>query len=449
MTCPAANGPKGRLAMRPDKRLPRLDGQGRVVGSVLTDALGAGMVEPVIFLYLTEATRMSMARVGLAMTAASVLSWPLGFVGGPLVDWFGPRAVLVANNALTALGYSLLVMCGSWTQVLLTLIVVQGTDRLYWSAWPVFVARLSSSSGSDAWLAFAEAAKGGCMGVGALVAAVLLALDHSHGAGLLMLLNVATCLIAGALLALSGPSRTAARRAAESPIATPARPAAQSRDQRGLAPADLRWTWRRLIRLRWIGPLFLAQLTLSFAWLVPVSVIPLLVVMVLHLGSWLVSVLFGTNCLCSLMFQTTVTTRVRGLRRTRTVFLSGMTAAAGMLLLAGAIALSAGEPGLRIVLVVAGSLLFGLAFMLFLPSSSALFAQAAPSGAEGRTASLFQTAWAFAACIGPALVGWLITWDPWALIAVLTLLILAGASGFVIAEPLLPEGVLRPAPALG
>lgn len=401
----------------------------RVVGAVLVDTLGAGMVVPITFLFLTLHTRLSTAQVGTAMTAAAVVSWPLGLLAGPAVDRFGARGMLVLNNLLAALGYLLFLVCGSWIQVLLALVVVQSTDRLYWSAWPILVRQLSASAGSDAWFAFAEAIKGGCLAAGALIASVLLAINQAEGADLLMLLNVVTSLVAGWMLGTA---------------TVPDAPADISAT--GPDPGEAGWTWGRVLRQQWVRPLFLAQAALSFAWLVPVTVIPLIVVQLLHLGTWYTSVLFGVGCLCTLLLQTRVTRWFGAVRRTRTVFVSGLAAVAGLVLLGAAIDAPMSPPIPQAVLIGVASLAFTFAFMLFMPSSNALFSTAAPPGAEGRTVSLFQTAWAFATCTGPAMVGLLIDWSPTMLISVLGFLVLTGAGGFVAAERLLPVSALWPQP---
>ena len=70
------------------------------------DALGSGIFVPVSLLYFIATTPLSTVRIGLALTLASLLSIPFGPPIGTLVDRFGARPVLLAANALQAVGFA-------------------------------------------------------------------------------------------------------------------------------------------------------------------------------------------------------------------------------------------------------------------------------------------------------------------------------------------------------
>jgi len=400
----------------------RTRSEGRLVFAVFVDTLGVGMVVPLSFLYFTLSTDLSLAGVGSAISAAILLSLPMGFVAGTLVDRFGPKPLLVINNVVAAAGYLLYIFASSWWGVFGAMFVVMAADRMYWAAWPNFVKGLTGESEMDSWFAVTEAVKNGCFGIGAIFGGAVLAFDVRSGAAILILLNVLSSLVAAWLFM---------RIDAERPVVVrPVRQAGQ---------------WRHVLRQPWMVPLVLAQAALTFAWLLPVSILPVYAVDVLHLGAWLPSLLFGINCVGVFLFQSAVTARLRTVRRTRAVAVSGVLAVVAIVVLAVVPPVAPGQAGPTAALVVFASLLVTVASMFYLPSSNALISAATDQEVEGRTVSLFQMAWAFSAGIGPALIGWLLDENPVYLWLVLGLLTLAGALGFRWAERSLPPGSLRPA----
>ncbi|MDT7786088.1 MAG: hypothetical protein QOF58_4507 [Pseudonocardiales bacterium] len=399
----------------------RTPGEGRLVLAVLVDTLGVGMVVPLSFLYFTLSTNLSLAGVGSAISAAILLSLPMGFVAGSLVDRLGPKPLLVINNVVAAVGYLLYIFAESWWGVFGAMFIVMAADRMYWAAWPNFVKGMTGETEMDSWFAVTEAVKNGCFGIGAIIGGVVLAFDVRSGSAILILLNVLSSLIAAWLFMLIDVER---------PVVTrPVRRVGQ---------------WRHVLRQRWMVPLVLAQAALTFAWLLPVSILPVYAVDVLHLGAWLPSLLFGLNCVGVFLFQPVVTARLRKVRRTRAVLVSGLLAVAAIVVLAMAPPAAPGQIGTTAVLVVFASALVTAASMFYLPSSNALISAAADRDVEGRTVSLFQMAWAFSAGVGPALIGWLLDEKPVYLWLVLGSLTLAGALGFRWAERSLPPSSLRP-----
>ncbi|MFJ4185174.1 MFS transporter [Kitasatospora sp. NPDC089509] len=423
--------------------IPEISARGHrwLVVAVFVDTLGVGMVVPLSFLYFTLSTNLSLAGVGAALSAAILLSLPTGFVAGTLVDRYGSKPLLIINNVVAAVGYLLYVFATDWFGVFSSMFVVMVADRMYWAAWPAFVKRATGAADMDAWFALTEAVKNGCFGIGALLGAAALAIDGKAGATVLIVLNAISSLVAAWLFALIKVDAPRTN--------TPAAPSGATTTAMASATERPVRPWVHVLRQRWMLPLVLAQSALTFAWLLPVSILPVYAVNVLHLGAWLPSTLFALNCVGVFFLQPLVTARLRPVRRTRAVMVSGLLAIVAIVVLAAVPKASGdGTALLPSVLVVAASLLVTTASMFYLPSSNALISSAAEAEFEGRTVSLFQMAWAFSAGVGPALIGGLLDTNPQCLWLLLGALTLAGSLGFLLAERLLPRhSLLASAPA--
>ncbi|MFE2296911.1 MFS transporter [Streptomyces sp. NPDC059445] len=400
--------------------------RGGLVGSVVVDAVGAGMVMPLSLLYFTLTTSMSVATIGLVTSAAVLLTLPISPWAGALVDRYGSRFVLVGNNVIAGVGYVGYLLADNWWQVLVSVFLVTAADRCYWTAWPVFLKSLTARHRLDTWFAFAESVKQGGFAIGGLAAAAFLSWDDHIGARLLVGFNVLSSLLSAWLLARVRPTSSAQPLAAEGLVRTDRAP--------------VRGAWRHVLAQRWLWALAVGQIGLSFLWLVPTVVLPVHVVDGLGLGAWLPTALFGLNCLGAFALQSWVTRRSARMRRTRVVVLS---AGLGILAVAVIAALPSGRPAVAATGAAVASLLVGFAFMCYLPASSALVAAAADTSHEGRTMSVFQSAGALTSGVGPAVVGWLLTAGaPW-LWWLVTVACALGGAGFWAAERWLPARALH------
>lgn len=75
------------------------------------------------------------------------------------MDRWGPRACLVANNVRAATGYLCYLLVDSLAALVASMSVVLCAERLYWAAWPAFVAELADGAELDRWYAFTAAGR--------------------------------------------------------------------------------------------------------------------------------------------------------------------------------------------------------------------------------------------------------------------------------------------------
>ena len=84
---------------------PSVGDHRRFVTAIAVDAVGSGVFMPVCVLYFLVTTDLSLVQVGRAISLASAVALPAGPLLGGVVDRYGAKHVLLAGNALQALGF--------------------------------------------------------------------------------------------------------------------------------------------------------------------------------------------------------------------------------------------------------------------------------------------------------------------------------------------------------
>ncbi|MFE2916625.1 MFS transporter [Kitasatospora indigofera] len=430
----AAAGPPATAAARWRVRLglPELTGQGRVVAATVLDAFGVGMFVPLSFLFFVLTTDLTVAQVGLGSAVATALSLPVAPVAGSVVDRWGPRTSLIANNLLVAAGYLCYLLVDSLPALIGSMLLVLCAERLYFAAWPAFVADLAEGAELDRWYAFTTAGTNASVGIGGAAGGLLLGSGWSGAAVSVVVVNAATSLVAAVLLMTPGRVRPAAT---PRPPGPPPPSSAAAPDPAGpvdrAAPAGTWAGWRTLFRDRVLLILMAAQAAFAFGWLIPTVVLPVYLVEVDGMPAWLPSTALTVNAVTIVVTQSLVTARVVRYPRTRVV----SWAAVLMLGSIGLLAVGAAGHGIGTVVVVyAAVLLFTAGQILAGPATTAISATAAPAEARGRYLSVFNLTWALSAIVGPLLVGALIERHAGVFWAVLAVLVALGGLGYRLAD---------------
>lgn len=410
-----------------------------VLAAVVVDAVTGGAFYPLVFLYLSATTARPVAQIGLLLSAGGFAALLFNPVTGNLVDRFGAGRTVVAANVLAAVGFAGLWQVGSLVQLGVAIALVSLSQRLYWSAWPVFIAEQLPPGGSlDRWFALVNAVKSGALGVGAAAAAVLLALGSAADLRLLVASAVVGSVVAAVLLGRSLPARREAR--------TPAGPSGTAPGHGGRGP------WATVLADRPYLLITGAHTALTCAWLLLGLVLPMYLVTALGLPAWLPSAALALNTVLTVLLQQRVTRLLGRWRRTRVVALGAGAFVVGFALLAaaGLLARAAGTgtaTGLLLTatVLVLGVVAYGAGEMAVGPAASALAVELSPVGLRGRYSALFQTSWTVSGVTGPAALGLLLTWSPTGLWLVMGVVVAAGGLGFLVSERLLP----RPGAAVG
>ncbi|MFF4364911.1 MFS transporter [Streptomyces sp. NPDC001594] len=409
------------------------------------DTFGAGMFTPLSFLFFLMTTDLTVAQVGLGTSVATLLSIPLTPIAGMAVDRWGPRVSLISNNLLAATGYLCYLLVDSLPALVASMLVVLGADRMYWAAWPAFVADLAEGAELDRWYAFTAAGKNASVAVGGVVGGLLLAGGWSGAAVLIVVVNASTSVVTALLFwkpvrpvrpaEQAGPARPD-----EEPTPAPGAAADASRAPEP-GPAAARSGWRAVFADRILLCVLASQTALAFGWLIPTLILPVYLVKVRDLPAWLPSTALTVNALLIVAAQSTLTARLGAVARSRVISWAAVLilAAVGLLAL---LPLTGGA--VSIALVLGAVLLFTCGQMTATPAVVALSATLAPAGARGRFLSLFNLTWTVSATTGPALVGALVERQAALLWVVLACLVALGGLGYRFTGGLAPHRLGSP-----
>ena len=388
----------------------------QILAAILIDTIGAGAFYPLTLIYLRLTTHYSLAIIGLLLTTGALLGLPLGPFSGMLVDRFTARRILVLNNLISIVGYLLLLAIGSPVQLFIAVLLTAFSERLYWAAWPVFVAERVAGRRLEAWYATVNVVRSASLGIGAAAAAGALALGGTGILRAVLVFNIATSMAAAVLIA---------------------RTRAQQRPER---QDSTKPSWWLVLRDRPFLILTAANAALAFAWLLPALVLPIYIVQTLRLPGWLASVAFMVNVAVTTLLQRWLVGKFERLHRTRSIALGALTVLLCILLEA----LSNGAaPWLSATLVLTGVTLLSLGESLILPSVNAVVMTLAPESLRGRYSSLLGMSWTVSSIAGPVLVGSLLQWNVSLLWVVFAGLVSLGGAGFLLAERYLPVRALR------
>lgn len=412
--------------------LPDLTGHGRIVAATSLDTFGAGMFTPLSFLFFLLTTDLTVTQVGWGVSVATLLSIPFSPLAGSAVDRWGPRACLVANNVVAATGYLCYLLVDSLAALVASMLVVLCAERLYWAAWPAFVADLAEGAELDRWYAFTAAGKNASVALGGAVGGLVLGTGWSEAPMLIVVLNAATSVLTAFLFLQPSQRSRPARDVAEELTAAPGPEAA--------APQT---GWGAILRDRVLLSLLASHAALTFGWLIPTVILPVYLVEVQTLPTWLPATTLMLSSLLIVVGQTYVTSRLSAVARSRVI-------SWGALLILGAVGLLAAVSAVgertMVGVVFLAVMLFTAGQMTATPAFVALSATASPPQARGRFLALFNLTWTLSAVAGPALVGALIERHSAILWTVLAALVSLGGLGYRLAGRLAPDRLGSPQP---
>lgn len=397
--------------------LPHLQGAGSFVIATLIDTLGTGLFLPFSLLYFNRVVGLPLSTVGLALSLATLITIPMVPLSGVLVDRFGAKRVVLLSPLLQGAGvFGYLVVTTVITLMGMALLVAAG-QSLFWSAHFTLVAQIAASNERDRWYGLAAATRNTGLGLGGLLAGILVGANAARGYHLVVVANGLSFFLAASLLLLGVR------------VSSPQRSESMQRSAYRLVLRD--------------GPfLLLATANVIFALcstLLTIGV-PVYVVDALHAPLWVIGALIALSTVLIATLQTVVVRLLEPYRRTRALMLSGLLWGSWCALLT--LALVVPQRLLLPVLFVA-TCLYALAELIHDPTSNALAAETSPDALRGRYLAIFQLSWSIAAIVAPGLFTLLFTVHPifpWLLMA--GLILCASLTIFWI-EPHLPKSAVR------
>ncbi|MFJ1756361.1 MFS transporter [Kitasatospora sp. NPDC088134] len=193
--------------------------------SLFTDRTGSGVWAAACVLYFTEVGHLTAGRVGLLLGAASVAGIAGSPIAGRLAASFGGRPVLMGCHLLRALALAAVLFCHSFAPLLLAVAVNALGDRAARAMEMLFATEVAGERRS-VYRALSRTAMNAGYAAGAGLAAIGLAVGTPTAYRALLLADVASYLVATALVAAIREPRRDARVVAGSDRPGPAAAAA-------------------------------------------------------------------------------------------------------------------------------------------------------------------------------------------------------------------------------
>lgn len=397
--------------------LPDLTGFGGFFFGLSIDSIGSGLYASFLLLYFHEVAGIPLARVGVAMTVASVITLTANPLSGSFVDRFGPRRVVIASQLLQAVGFTGFLFVRNMPTLIAFALLTTGGVRIFWASFPTWVAELAPGAGQrDRWFALTGAAQNAGLGLGGLIAGVMVGIGgHAVYRGLIAA-NAASFLIAAFVFLTQGQDRHVRRAAHEE------------------------GGYGDLLRDRPFVGFMVASTMYALCCTVITIALPIYVVEVLDLSGWVVGALFALNTAMLALGSPILIRWLVRYRRTRALLL-----ASGVWVIASALLAMALEIPSSIVTVYifAAVIIYSMGEMIFAPIATSLCSEAGPERLRGRYMATFSLGWGLAASLAPSFFTSLFSISggaPWVAVALLSVT----AAAIVLAvEPRLPPAAVR------
>ncbi|MBP5888891.1 MFS transporter [Streptomyces scabiei] len=374
--------------------LPNARGRGPLIVAQVVDALGTGLFLPFAVVYFHTDKGIALTTVGLMLSAAALLSLPAGPLAGPLIDWIGPRRVVVASNLVRVLTFTGYVFTDApWQLVALVTVTLWGESQFRPAA-ASLVAQVADEGQRARWYAMERALRNVGIGTGGLLGGALVGWGGTGGYTAVVVLNAVSFHVAAVLVGTW-------RRSAEPAVGGPT-PAAHG-------PAMPRAGYREVLADRaFLGVL----VTVGVFALCDLALTVLLSAYVIDargLPAWQPGTLFAINTVLVVLAQTLVARAVERRRRPRVLQTAAALWAVSFALFA---AVPTGRPVVAFGALVIGMVVFTAAELLQAPTSSALTVAIAAERVRGRYLGLEELMWSLARVLAPTAFTWLLVRGP-------------------------------------
>jgi MFS family permease len=378
---------------------PSVGNHRRFVTAIAVDAVGSGVFMPVCVLYFLVTTDLSLVQVGAAISLASAVALPVGPLLGGVVDRYGAKRVLLAGNALQALGYVAYLLTDSFVALTVWTVVVTIGRTAFWGSYGNIVAAISVPGEREKWFGFLGALRNVGFAAGGLLSGLAITIGTGSAYAAVVVANAASYVLAFVLLLAVPPTAATGHRAVAG-------------------------GWGTVLRDRPYRLLWCTQLAYSTSMMVLNFAMPVYATAVLGLPGWVTGAVFTLNTVMVGFGQGLVVRAMTGAVRWRVLLLANSVFAASFLVMLGASRLSV---ALATAVMLVGSVLYTAGELLGGPVHGALSAEAAPEHLRGRYLSLIQLAWNVSGTVAPVGLAWLLDRGPSATWLVLVAVAAAGA----------------------
>jgi MFS family permease len=377
MTSPAVN------TTRPAPLIPSLPTPAWVVlGGDFISAVGSGLTLPFLLVYLHQVRGLAYAQAGLVLSTVALASLAGNPIGGALADRCGPRPALRLGLAAAAAGSVAVAGVHSAVEAFAAAALLGLGASIAWPAQDALLATLVDPADRSAVFSVRHATLNAGLGLGALVAAVIVKVSHPTTFEAVYLIDAASFMAYIAVLSAVHPARP------PSPI----------------GPDPTTVGYRDVLKDKvFLRVWAMTALAVLISYGQYHSGFPGYAVRPGHITARALSLAFAANTFTVVGAQLFVLRRLSGHRRT-----TGVALAAGAWALTWALVLTGGHlgrgTGAAIAFAVA-MVVFALGECLLSPTLAPLINDLAPAEGRGRYNGLGALAYTAGFLIGPATAG--------------------------------------------
>jgi MFS family permease len=249
--------------------------------------------------------------------------------------------------------------------------------RIFWASFPTWVAELAPDARQrDRWFALTGAAQNAGLGLGGLIAGILVGIGgHSVYRGLIAA-NAVSFLIAAFIFLTQSKDAHVAH-----------------------AVHEESGGYRELLRDRPFVAFMVASTIYALCCMVITIALPIYVVEVLELSGWVVGALFALNTAMLALGSPIAIRWLMRYRRTRALVLASFV----WILASGLLALALEVPrSFVVVYIFVAVMIYSAGEMVFAPIATALCSEAGPERLRGRYMATFSLGWGLAASLAPS-----------------------------------------------
>jgi len=372
------------------QRMPQI-ARRLLLGAMLVDTLGSGLVVPFELLFGTQLVRLSLAETGIGLSIGTAVAVAVGPIAGALVDRYGPVRVVVAANAMSVAGCFTLLVVRGLVPFIAVAFLFAAAARTFWAAYTPLVAAFVEASDLETWFGRFRGVRYAGLAAGSAAASFALLAGRETGLrqvlladGLSYLAAIGLYLGAAWLRRSVVPPRTSGR-----VVITPSGYRDAIRDRANTAVAAL-------------------NVAATLILVVPLLALPIFVLDQLRLPLWVPGMLVACGTVAIAIPTFFAGRLTRGRRRLPLLATAAtMWAAGGLLMVAGA-----ALPAIALAILPVGMILLGVGEAVYAPTADALPIALAPPELAGRYSALHQLAWGISGTIAPLLAAWLLALGP-------------------------------------
>jgi MFS family permease len=404
-----------RLFGRFDPQLPR-DVWLLQLGGVV-NSFGNGVVLPFLVIYFHDVRGFGLGTAGLAVAVASAAQLTAGIAVGPIIDRVGPRPTLAAGLVLQAIGYGLLPLVRTPWQGFAVMVVEGAGSACFWPSQSTLVSGLTPATRRHAAFAQQRLTMNLGLGLGALVGGLIAHVRDPHSFTVLFTLDALTFI---AYVFVLGVVRD---------------PVVQ-RDE-AAAPA----TYAAVARHK----TFVGLWTLNFLFVMAgyslFVLLPQFARDHSHVSEREIGLVFAVNTATIVIVQLPLSRWIEGRRRMRALALMPLLWAVAWLLVDATGAWLEATAAFVALAVAAG--IFGAGECFHGPAHQALVADIGPPHLRGRYFAVHSLSWGLAGTVGPALGGFILASEPFALWPAAAAVCVVSAFGALALERFIPPRLRR------